>query len=126
MLSCGHVTRPDGPTPAQPLPWEFKNPGDRGTKEYMKWAAQCVDYAHTDWRGYGRLLIATCLPVTDGVLDGVDAQWLLVRLLGQLGVGELGVSPSQGWTLRVSGERVWSQARGPRPNWSIKPRRGSR
>lgn len=105
---------------------EFKNPGTSGTRDYTRWAAQCVDYAHTDWDGYGRLLIATCLPVTQGVLGGVDAQWLLVRILGQLGVGELGISPSQGWTLRVNGERVWSERSGPRPRWSIKPKYGSR
>jgi hypothetical protein len=106
---------------------EFKNPAAAdGTKAYTKWAAQAVDYTHTNWDGYGRLLIATCPPVTQGVLGGVDAQWLLARVLGQLGVGELGISPSQGWMLRVSGERVWSQASGPRLNWSIKSKQGSR
>jgi hypothetical protein len=106
---------------------EIKNPAKADvTRGYTKWAAQAVDYTHTDWDGYGRLLIVTCPPITQGVLGGVDAQWLLVRVLGQLGVGELGISSSQGWMLRVSGERVWSQASGPRPRWSIKPKRGSR
>jgi hypothetical protein len=106
---------------------EFKNPAaSTGTKSYTKWAAQAVDYTHTDWDGYGRLLIATCPPVSEGVLGGVNAEWLLVRILGQLNVGELGISPSQGWTLRVSGNRVWSQRSGPRRKWSIKPKQGSR
>jgi hypothetical protein len=106
---------------------EFKNPATtEGTKAYTKWAAQAVDYTHTEWDDYGRLLIATCPPVSQDILGGVNAQWLLVRVLGQLGVGELGVSPAQGWILRVSGERVWSQTSGPRSRWSIKPKHGSR
>lgn len=105
---------------------EFKNPGAAGTQVYTTWAAQCVDYTHTNWDGFGRLLIATCLPVTGGFLGRVDAEGLLVRVLGKLGVGELGISPSQGWALRVSGDRVWSQASGPRRNWGIRLRYGSR
>jgi hypothetical protein len=106
---------------------EFKNPAAAtGTKSYTQWAAQAVDYTHTDWEGYGRLLIATRPPVTERVLGGVSAEWLLVRVLGQLGVGELGISPAQGWTLRLSGNRVWSQNSGPRLRWSIKPKQGSR
>ena len=119
---------PSGWTDADPaFGVEFKNPCDEeGTRAYTKWAAQAVDCTHTAWDGFGRLLIATCPPVTDGVLGGVDAQWLLIRLLGQLGVGELGINPYQGWTLRVSGTRVWSQRNGPHRQWSIRPKWGSR
>jgi hypothetical protein len=106
---------------------ELKNPNaGYSTKDHTKWVAQAVDYTHTSWDGYGRLLIATCPPVTQEVPGGLSAEWMLVRIVGQLGIGELGISRSQGWALRVSGERVWSQDSGPRRNWSVKPKQGSR
>lgn len=106
---------------------EFKNPDTiNSTKDYTKWVAQAVDYTHTEWEGYGRLLIAACPPVTQGAPGGLSAEWMLVRVVGQLGIGELGISRYQGWALRVSGERVWSQESGPHRNWSVKPKQGSR
>jgi hypothetical protein len=64
--SCpGPRNRPRSPTirpwtdPNPAFGVEFKNPAAAtGTKSHTKWAAQAVDYTHTDWDGYGRLLIA--------------------------------------------------------------------
>ena len=56
--------------PLDPEPWadddpafgvEFKLPtAGMGDRDYFVWAAQAVDYAHTDWDGYGRLQIFVC------------------------------------------------------------------
>lgn len=106
---------------------EFKNP-DRldGTRDYTAWAAQCVDYTHTRWAGYGRMTVFTCPPIT-GYSPYADKLRLgfLARLLGQMNVGELGFT-THGWTLQLNGEAIWSERKGVHRRWSLIPKVGSR
>jgi hypothetical protein len=102
---------------------EFKNAfvGSFDTRRFTAWAAQAVDYVHTEWEGYGRLMIFTCPPVSapfnDDTVYGDGAARLMVRVLGQLGVGELRET-GYGWTLRLNGENLWSERGGIQRRWS--------
>lgn len=51
--------------------------------------------------------------------------WMLAKMLGQFGVGELMPHQGRGWMLLRSGDPVWSERGGPRRR-SLKPRTGSR
>lgn len=87
---------------------EFKLLPDsyRGLNSYTKWFAQCIDYAHTDWFGYGRLPIFSCptFPFRNGIIK---------HALGQFRVGELSNTTSHGWSFIINGEhRQWSEAKG--------------
>lgn len=110
---------------------EFKNAlaGSFDTRRFTSWAAQAVDYTHTKWGSYGYLTVFTCPPVsavfTENTVYGVGAGELMVRVLGQLGVGELGQT-SYGWTLRLNGDTLWSERRGVHRRWSLIPKVGSR
>lgn len=106
---------------------EFKNPYQLdSTRDYTSWAAQCVDYTHTAWNGYGRLTVFTCPPIT-GYSPYADKLQLgfVQRLLGQMNVGELGLT-IHGWTLQLNGEAIWSQRKGVHRRWSLIPKVGSR
>ena len=62
------------------------------TKNFTAWAAQAVDYTHVDWDGIGRLIVFTCPSPTSPFKvsePGIDAAFLMSRLLWQLNVGEL-------------------------------------
>lgn len=123
--------------PRDPQPWfdanpafgvEFKNAlvYSFDTRNFTAWAAQAVDYTHVNWAGYERLMIFTCPPVSMGLKTyGNDAARLMVRVLGQLGVGELG-KESTGWTLWLNGDRLWQQGRGVRRRQSLIPKSRSR
>jgi hypothetical protein len=88
-----------------------------------------VDYTHTDWDSYGRLTMFTC-PAVSAAFTGPGA-WgdgagrLMVRVLGQLGVGELGQT-GYGWTLRLNGGNHWSERYGVHRKWSLVRKVGSR
>jgi hypothetical protein len=108
---------------------EFKNVRpSMGLAGFTRWAAQAMDYAHTSWDGYDAMMIFTCPPVTGGLAGLAAAEgWLMAHLLGQVGVGELGKTRNNGWTLRLSGENVWTQRYGPRRSgWHLTPKAGSR
>jgi hypothetical protein len=86
---------------------------------------QAVDYTHTSWDGYGQLMIFTCPPLSTAFTEnnayGAGAGQLMVRLLGQLGVGEPGQT-GYGWTLRLNGDNLWYEHRGTHRNWSLVPK----
>lgn len=105
------------------------------SKDFTGWAAQAINYTHVDWDGYGRLLIFTCpSPVRhfdkiEPQHDGINAAFVMSRLLWQLGVGELAPLERDGWTLLGQGNHVlWSQTRGVHEGrtWSLVPKVGSR
>lgn len=103
---------------------EFKNPARLDSmRDFTSWAAQSVDYTHTQWHGYGRLTIFTCPPIS-ARLDEAGARWT-ARFLGQMNVGELGWT-LHGWALQVCGEAIWSQRKGVHRRWSLIPKVGSR
>jgi hypothetical protein len=93
---------------------EFKTDTRRtfDTRDYTAWLAQAVTYTHTEWSGYGRLMIFTC-PSAVGPLRrvyGDCSATLVTHLLGQFGVGELAKRGRQGWTLVLHGDHVlWSE-----------------
>lgn len=131
-LRLDAVLRPRDPSgwfdPAPVFGVEFKNAfaGSFDTRRFTSWAAQAVDYAHTEWEGYGRLTIFTC-PAVSAAFTGPyeHAGSLMVRVLGQLGVGELGET-AYGWTLRINGDNLWSEHYGVQRRWSLIPKVGSR
>ena len=91
----------------------------------MRWIAQCFDYAHTDWDGYGRLAVFACPDIKVGWSD--EAQFAVARLLGQLRVGELIKTRWNGWQLVMSDSRVWSEERGVAAGgMHLRPKAGSR
>jgi len=120
---------------------EFKNnlrlKGD--TKNYTKWLAQCIDYSHTEWGEYGYIYVFACPGLIEGLPYQTDVdptkndpdsiQWLLPRIMSQLGVGELKNSNKYGWTFYLQNEhRIWSQKEGVREGnrWSLTRKFGSR
>lgn len=132
QLRLDAVLRPRDPTgwagPAPAFGVEFKNAlsGPSDTRRFTSWAAQAVDYTYTEWTGYGRLMIFTCPAVSAGLVPYGDAAIrLMVCVLGQLGVGELGQT-AYGWTLRLNGDNLWSQRYGVHRKWSLIPKAGSR
>src|SRR5262249_34150150 len=102
---------------------EFKNVKESaGTNGFMKWAAQAVDYAHTNWDRGGYMTVFTCPPVTAGIsTGGPDSGWLMAHFLGQMAVGELGKTPD-GWTMRLCGDTIWSERYGIHRKWSLIPK----
>jgi hypothetical protein len=135
-LRLDAVLRPRDPTGwADPPPAfgvEFKNAyaGSFDTRHFTTWAAQAVDYAHTQWDGYGPLTIFACPAISaafaaDRTASALAAARLMVRVLGQLGVGELGET-GYGWTLRLNGDNIWSERYGVHRKWSLDRKVGSR
>lgn len=106
---------------------EFKLPSPGRTSDFTAWAAQSVDYTHTNWQGYGRLKVFMCPSPFVGLHQ---SEWprLVVRMLGQLGVGDLCQIPYRGWALFLHDEILWDQSKGPVKSkyWSIRPRAGHR
>lgn len=117
---------------------EFKNiapNGDGGMNALTRWAAQAVDYAGTQWDGYGRMVVFTCpgvLPrgfVNHNREVSNDAHVRFSEgLLGQLGVGELVLQWGIGLTFRFQGCPAWSERIGVQKgrNWPLVPKAGSR
>lgn len=135
QLRLDAVLRPRDPSgwadPSPAFGVEFKNAyaGSHDTRRFTSWAAQAVDYVHTEWDGYGPLTIFAC-PAVSAAFTGQGAWsegsgWLMVRILGQLGVGELGQT-AYGWTLRLNGDNLWSERYGVHRKWSLIPKVGSR
>lgn len=110
---------------------EFKNAyaGSFDTRRFTSWAAQAVDYAHTRWDGHGPLTIFACPALSAAFAARTahtpDASHLMVRVLGQLGVGALGET-GYGWTLRLNGDNLWSERYGVHRRWSLIRKVGSR
>jgi hypothetical protein len=75
------------------------------------------------------MTVFTCPPVTQFLAGpsawGPRAAGLMARLMGQGGVGELGLT-SAGLTFRIAGEDLWSEKRGLRQRRSLIPKTGSR
>ena len=134
-LRLDAVMRPRDPSgwrdPSPAFGVEFKNAyaGSHDTRRFTAWAAQAVDYAHTEWEGYGPLTIFACPPISAAFTGpgawGEGAGWLMVWVLGQLGVGELGQT-GYGWTLRLNGDNLWSERKGVHRKWSLVRKVGSR
>lgn len=109
---------------------EFKRASSQrheSLSKFTRWAAQAADEAQTNWDNYGRLTIFTCPPVTADCpyLDDQN-EFFMTRFLGQHDVGELGLVPGAGWTLRHSGENYWTETHGPgQAAKSLIPKRGS-
>ena len=109
---------------------EFKLPRDGwNLRDHTGWIRQMIDYAHTNWIGFGRLAMFACPTLWHSLPNGAgdfQANRLLASLLGQLGVGELaklryrvdsydGVTKVGGWSLMVhAGDVLWSEGIGPR------------
>jgi hypothetical protein len=111
---------------------EFKLVRQFDTHLYTAWAAQCVDYAHVSWKGHGRLRIFSCPSPTRAFTStesGIDAAFLMSRMMWQLGVGELALLEEDGWSLLGQGNHVlWSERRGvaEAQHWSLAPKQGHR
>lgn len=96
---------------------EYKDVGqiDGDTKNFTKWFAQCVDYANTKWDDYGYIYILTCPGLrSTGFIQVVDSHWMLARIMGRLGVGEIkNMGDRYGWAITLqNSNRVWSQKQG--------------
>jgi hypothetical protein len=81
--------------------------------DMSRWLAQSVDYANTEWDGYGFVFVLVAGGIS--VQDRRKAEWAqLCRLSAQLGVGELKEDKYDGMSIIFSGEHcAWSEVRGP-------------
>lgn len=101
------------------------------TTKFTGWLGQSVDYANTDWDGYGYLYVLTCPGIrsTDFVKE-VDKDFMLTRIMSEFGVGELKYLNNYGWSIVLKDKhRLWSQKNGVETcgkNWSLKRKFGSR
>lgn len=134
-LRIDAVIRPRDPSgwkdPSCAFGVEFKRPpGSLDTNNFTRWAAQAVDYTHTDWDGYGRLMIFTCPAISPHLtIWGDRASGLVMRMLGQLGVGEIIETRHYGLTLMLHGShRLWSERDGVvfGRQWTLRVKVGSR
>jgi hypothetical protein len=108
---------------------EFKAPSKikEDFRDYSGWLAQCVDYAHTDWNGFGYLYVLACPGIAETHIAGAfDA---MAHIMGQIGIGELKQLPYHGWAITLHDQhRLWSQSEGVKQgrNWSLERKWGSR
>ncbi len=97
------------PDPAFALEFKRSKTSYEHLSKYTRWIAQSMDYAETDWDGYGYLTVFTCPSVLSSMpyLDD-RTEFVLSRVMGQRDVGELGFT-REGWVLRLTGENYWTQ-----------------
>jgi hypothetical protein len=113
------ILRPRDPTDwfdeAPAFGVEFKSRVDQGAEAL----GQCANYMHTMWDGYGVLPIFLCPAVCSRwawARGGEQGAWLVTRMLGQFGVGELDWVNQGGrgrWRLERAGTCIWDSDRGP-------------
>lgn len=96
---------------APALAVEFKNPSALlDTRDVTRWQAQCVDYSHAAWDGYGRLPIFACPGFR---YSDESTRFTVSRMLGQFRVGELRNLKWYGWAFILHEDhRQWSQRYG--------------
>lgn len=82
------------------------------TVNFTKWLAQCMDYSHTEFDGYGYIFIFVCPELVSRVALGREHHFL-VNLMSQLGIGELKEHKRHGLSLMLSQDhRMWSEKKG--------------
>lgn len=97
---------------------EFKSEAKMRAKalssEGSRWLAQCADYAHCDFDGYGRVYVLLCGGFSPGsIVSGASPTQDLPRLAYHLGVGELKWDRRSGLSIVFAGEqRIWTEAEG--------------
>jgi hypothetical protein len=101
------------------------------TKNFTKWLAQCIDYSNTYWEEYGYVIILTCPGIrTSNFLGAIDGSWMLTRVMGQIGIGELKKFQQDGWSIVLHDiHRVWTQNKGVGTGgrlWNLKKKFGCR
>lgn len=116
------VLRPRNPqewkNPKVALGVEFKDvvrfSQNYDTKNLTSWLAQCVDYANTQWDGYGFIYVFACPGLVDQVPPNVLGNDMFVcNFMGQMGVGELKKLKNSGLTFLLHCQhRIWSQTKG--------------
>jgi hypothetical protein len=97
----------------------------KAMRDRSHWLRQCVDYSYTRWQGYGYRCVLT-FPSAFGPFDKSGKQEER-HLLGALGVGELIHDRWNGWSIYLSGHRIWSAKSGVSDgkNWTCKKRFGA-
>lgn len=97
----------------------------KDTKDYCKHAAQCVDYANTDWDCHGFVYI---LAYPSFIPPRAQDAHLLHRFFGQMGVGVIEDSESFGAAFLVNEHTMWSEKQGvvEAKRWKLKRKFGSR
>lgn len=111
---------------------EFKSPNKlKSTTDKTHWLTQCVDYANTNWNDYGYIHIFSCPAIFDTLLHTnlPESQWLLNRLLSNMGIGELKQHSSYGWCFYLQNSHlIWSEKRGvvAGKTWTLQRTFGSR
>lgn len=92
--------------------------------------AQAIDYTHTDWVGYGRLMVALCPPpIMRTKADGGHGHRVLLTLLAHLGLAELLWLNGYGLSLVKHDNRLlWTERTGVHEGrrWTIEPGLGNR
>ena len=93
---------------------EFKRHVGQGAEAL----AQCTDYAHTEWDGFGPLAVFLCPAVVSrwAWRYGHGGADIAQRVLAQQAVGELDLVKWQDvsiWRLERGGSRIWDSQAGP-------------
>jgi len=97
---------------------------DKNTKDYCRHFSQSVDYANTDWDGFGFLFVLT---YPSFIPKWAKDQSLLQRIGGRLGVGELKVFKNNDFSIMINGHHVYCSDRGViEKQWNFKRKFGSR
>lgn len=103
---------------------------DGNTTNFTSWLGQCVDYANTKWDNYGYIYILICpgIRITK-FIQGIDSYWMLSRVMGHLGIGELKEVKNYGWSITLQdSDRLWSEIKGVESGktWNLERKFGSR
>lgn len=78
-----------------------------------RWLAQCQDYAHCKFDGYGNLYVLLAGGFTPQVKTKLIDNNSIQRLAYHLGVGELKRDPKDGFMILLAGEhKIWTEATG--------------
>ena len=102
------------------------------TTNFTGWLAQCVDYSHTHWDGFGYLSVFACPSLLDclpGRDKPGDTRWILTRVMAHLGIGELFFYGKYGLTFLLQDKhRIWSESEqvASGRHWSLNRKFGTR
>lgn len=97
---------------------------ETGTGDYCRHFGQSVDYANTEWDGFGYLNILT---YPSFIPQRISDPEFYRRIAGRLGVGELCFT-EYGLTAFLNGHNIWCQSLGvvEGKTWGLKRKFGSR
>ena len=97
---------------------------DKSTGDFCRHFGQSVDYANTEWEGFGFIYVLT---YPSFIPRRIADAGFFRRLAGRLGVGTLEHAENLGLVININGHHVWSSRYGViEKTWKLTRKFGSR